>query len=174
MNESTVACKVVLLPITQIDQGIKEQKRIHITYLDYRLHTREIICMVALCTTLWVSDCVVHHRPALCTTNLRCAPYRHYMRPHVSQCVSSFYCAWTSSLVNFASNQGALAVSIMQRSIMLLILYIFEMYSALCRVITLFWKCYESLCYSRYINVPIASSSLSRRTRGSYGGIHVL
>ena len=27
-----------------------------------------------LCTTLWVQDYIVHHQPALCTTDLHCAP----------------------------------------------------------------------------------------------------
>ncbi len=41
-------------------------------------------------------------------------------------------------------------------------------------VITSFWKRYEIQCQWRSINVLITSSSLSRRTRSSYGGIHVL
>ncbi len=36
-------------------------------------------------------------------------------------------------------------------------------------VITPFWKCYESLCNSRYIVVLITSSSLSRRKPGVFG-----
>ncbi len=37
--------------------------------------TQICVCRAMLCTTSMVQDCIVHYRPVLCTTDLRCAPW---------------------------------------------------------------------------------------------------
>ncbi len=59
-----------------------------------------------LCTTSWAQDYLVHHRPALCTTNLRCVPWCT-RRAYVDMSVRSIM------IDNVHANQGSRCNSVL-------------------------------------------------------------